>query len=172
LRPVSNPSPAFFLCFRDDVASLPSTSTEWEEDAMGAEGGAKFGRVVAAGESYRGKQGPAYTPGVSAETVGSLQLWLGSVVLPPGGRTKAHVHDSHESAFYLVSGDEVELWTGAQLENMSVAHAGDYLYIPPGVPHVAVNRSASTPALFVGARTDPNEQESVVMRPELDPRIP
>jgi len=132
----------------------------------------KFGRVVAAGASYRGKQGPAYTPGISAQTVGSVQLWLGSVVLPPGGRTKAHVHHGHESAFYLVSGDEVELWTGAQLENKAVAHAGDYLYIPPGVPHVAVNRSTSTTALFVGARTDPNEQESVVMHPELDPQVP
>ncbi len=138
---------------------------------MGTEAGAKFGRVVAAGESYRGKQGLAYTPGVSAETVGSLNLWLGSVVLPPGGRTKAHVHDSHESAFYVVSGDEVELWTGDQLENRAVARAGDYLYIPPGVPHVAVNRSASTPAFCVGARTDPNEQESVVLRPELDPKV-
>jgi uncharacterized RmlC-like cupin family protein len=67
----------------------------------------------------------------------------------------------------MVSGDEVELWTGDQLQHHAVAHAGDYLYITAGVPHVAVNRSA-TIALFVGARTDPNEQESVVMRPELD----
>ena len=133
--------------------------------------GPKLGRVVPAGESYRGKQGPNYTPGISAETVGSERLWLGSVVLPPGGRTKAHVHDHHESAFYMVSGDEAELWTGAQLEHREVAHAGDYLYIPAGVPHVAVNRGA-TPALFVGARTDPNEQESVVMRPELDTNVP
>jgi uncharacterized RmlC-like cupin family protein len=131
----------------------------------------KLGRVVSAGESYAGKQGPNYTPGVSAETVGSERLWLGSVVVPPGGRTKAHVHDHHESAFYMVSGDEAELWTGAQLEHCEVARAGDYMYIPAGVPHVAVNRGA-TPALFVGARTDPNEQESVVMRPELDTKVP
>jgi uncharacterized RmlC-like cupin family protein len=44
------------------------------------------------------------------------------------------------------------------------------LYVPAGVPHVAVNRSAS-PAVFVGARTDPNEQESVVLRPDLDDRV-
>jgi len=130
--------------------------------------GQKYGRVVPAGVSYHGKQGPAYTPGISSQTVGSLGLWLGSVVLPPGGRTKAHVHDSHESAFYLVSGEEVELWTGQRLEEKATAKAGDYLYIPPGVPHVAVNRSASASAMFVGARTDPNEQESVVMLPELD----
>ncbi len=71
----------------------------------------------------------------------------------------------------MVSGDEVELWTGDELQQRDVAHPGDYLYIPAGVLHVAVNRSA-TPALFVGARTDPNEQESVVMRPEMDERVP
>lgn len=128
---------------------------------------ASVGRVVHGGESYVGKQGPSYSPGVSAETVGSHGLWLGSVTLPPGGRTKAHVHEAHESAFYMVSGDEAELWSGARLEHREVARAGDYLYIPAGVPHVAVNR-AGTPAMFVGARTDPREQESVVMHQELD----
>ena len=139
---------------------------------MDAPVGAKIGRVVHAGAPYEGKQGPNYTPGVSAETVESRALWLGSVTPPRrGGRTKAHVHDHHESAFYLVGGDEVELWTGDQLEHREVARAGDYLYIPAGVPHVAVNRGES-PAVFVGARTDPNDQESVVMRPELDARVP
>ena len=84
---------------------------------------------------------------------------------------KAHVHENHESAFYMMSGDEVELWTGDELEHREVARPGDYLYVPVGVPHVAVNRSES-PAVFVGARTDPNEQESVVMRPDLDARVP
>jgi len=129
------------------------------------------GQVVRSGASYVGQQGLTYTPGVSAETVGSTRLWLGSVPVPPGGRTKAHVHEQHESAFYMVSGEEVELWTGDRLQHRDVAHAGDFLYVPPGVPHVAVNRSA-TAALFVGARTDPNEQESVVMRPDLDELVP
>jgi len=66
---------------------------------MEAGTGAMIGRVVRAGESYAGKQGPNYTPGVSAQTVGSLGLWLGCVTLPPGrGPTKAHVHDGHDSA--------------------------------------------------------------------------
>lgn len=139
---------------------------------MDGSAGAKIGRVVRAGESYQGKQGPNYIPGISAETVGARALWLSSVTLPPrGGRTKAHVHEHHESAFYFVSGDEVELWTGDRLEHREVAHLGEFLYIPAGVPHVAVNRSA-TPALFVGARSDPNEQESVVMRPDLEAQVP
>ena len=130
-----------------------------------------LGGVVRGGELYRGKQGLDYTPGVSAETVGSRALWLGSVTLPPaGGRTKAHIHEQHESAFYMISGEEVEVYTGEQLEHREVAHAGEYLYFPAGVPHVVVNRSEA-PAVFVGARTDPNEQESVVMRPELDGKV-
>jgi uncharacterized RmlC-like cupin family protein len=131
-----------------------------------------LGGVVRGGELYRGKQGLDYTPGVSAETVGSRALWLGSVTLPPaGGRTKAHIHEQHESAFCMISGEEVEVYTGEQLEHRDVAHAGDYLYFPAGVPHVVVNRSEA-PAVFVGAGTDPNEQESVVMRPELDEKVP
>ena len=130
-----------------------------------------LGGVVRGGELYRGKQGLDYTPGVSAETVGSRALWLGSVSLPPaGGRTKAHIHEQHESAFCMISGEEVEVYTGEQLEHRDIAHAGDYLYFPAGVPHVVVNRSEA-PAVFVGARTDPNEQESVVMRPELDGKV-
>ena len=131
-----------------------------------------FRSVVRAGESYQGKQGLTYTPGVSAQTVGSQALWFGSVTLPPrGGRTKAHVYEDHEAAFYLIVGDKVELWTGEQLEHWEVARAGEYLYIPAGVPHVAVNRG-DVVAILLGARTDPDEQESVVMRPDLDAKVP
>ena len=106
--------------------------------------GRSAGFVVRAGESYHGKQGPDYTPGISAESVGAHALWLGSVTLPPaGGRTKAHVHESHESAFYLVSGDAVELYTGEDLERREVARAGDYLYVPAGVPNGAQRWSGS-----------------------------
>ena len=131
-----------------------------------------FGRVVPAGTAYQGKQGPDYTPGISSATVGARALWLGSVTLPPGGgRTRAHIHEHHESAFYLVTGVEVELWSGDRLQRRDVARPGDYLHIPAGVAHVAVNRS-DAPAVFIGARSDPNEQESVVMRPDLDENVP
>ena len=94
------------------------------------------------------------------------------MTLPPGGgRTKAHIHENHESAFYMISGENVEVYTGEELEHRDFANAGDYFYFPAGVPHVAVNRG-ERPAVFVGARTDPNEQESVVMRPELDEKVP
>jgi uncharacterized RmlC-like cupin family protein len=103
-----------------------------------------FGGVVRGGEIYQGKQGLDYTPGVSAETVGSQALWLGTVPLPPGGgRTKAHLHENHESALYMISGENVEVYTGEQLEHRDFAQAGDYLYFPAGVPHVGRGQPSS-----------------------------
>ena len=81
---------------------------------------AKSASVVRAGESYHGKQGLDYTPGVSAQSVGSQAIWLGSVTVPPhGGRTKAHLHEDHVTALYLVSADVVDWWTGEQLLRVS-----------------------------------------------------
>jgi uncharacterized RmlC-like cupin family protein len=127
--------------------------------------------IVGGGEAYRAEQGSDYLPGISAETVGAKALWLGVVTMPPGKRTKAHVHARHETAFYMLSGDELEMWSGDELQFRDVVHPGDYLYIPANVLHVAVNR-ASTPAIFIGARNEPTAQESVVLFPEMDGRIP
>jgi uncharacterized RmlC-like cupin family protein len=128
-------------------------------------------RVVNSVDAYQGKQGPMYAGGISAETVGAQAIWLGVIRMPPGTRTKAHFHQQHETAMYVVSG-EADLWSGKDLSDHEIARAGDYLYIPAGVSHVAVNRSQTEPVVVVGARTDPNEQESVVLQPELDARVP
>jgi uncharacterized RmlC-like cupin family protein len=133
---------------------------------------AKFGCVVSGSASYESEQGSTYEPGISAETVGAKALFLGLVTLPAGGRTKSHIHAHHESAFYMLSGDEVELWTGDKLERKDTAHPGDFLFIPEKVPHVAVNRSSTTPAVFVGVRNEPTAQESVVMLPNFDALVP
>lgn len=125
-------------------------------------------RVIRGGEPYRSAQGSVYSPGVSAQTAGSKTLFLGMVTLQPGERTRAHIHDQHESAFYVLSGEDVELRSGPRLAQRSVAQAGDYLFIPAGVAHVAVNRSATQPAVFIGARNEPTAQESVTMTPQLD----
>lgn len=128
-------------------------------------------RVIRSAESYIGKQGPEYTGAISAESVGAQGLWFGLIRIPPSGRTKAHFHESHETALYMLEG-VVDMWYGEQLEQYAECHAGDYIYIPAGVPHVAANRSETTPALVVGSRTDPNEQESVVLTPELERFLP
>lgn len=127
--------------------------------------------VVRGSQPYKSRQGPLYTPAISAETVGAKSLFFGIVTIPPGERTKAHVHRFHESAFYVLSGENIELWSGGDLEHREVARAGDYLFIPANVAHVAVNRGAMA-AVFVGARNEPTAQESVLMQPELDQRVP
>jgi uncharacterized RmlC-like cupin family protein len=127
--------------------------------------------VRGGGTGYRVEQGSDYLPGISSETVGSKVLWLGVASLPPGKRTKAHVHEGHETAFYMLSGEELEMWTGDQLQYRDVVRPGDYLYIPANLLHVAVNRG-NQPAVFVGARNEPTAQESVVMYPEMDARVP
>ncbi len=129
------------------------------------------GQVVKGGNGYRAEQGSDYLPGVSAESVGAKALWLGIATIPPGQRTKAHVHERHETAFYMLSGDELELWTGDQLQYKDLVHPGDYLFIPANVLHVAVNRGTK-PAVCLGARNEPTAQESVVLYPEMDAKVP
>ncbi len=128
-------------------------------------------RVIRSVEPYQGKQGPLYAGGISAESVGAQAIWLGMISMPPGGRTKAHFHEDHETAIYVMSG-EVDLWYGEDLSQHEIARSGNYIYIPAGVPHVAVNRSQTEPMIAVGARTDPSEQESVVLQPELEVKVP
>ncbi len=124
-------------------------------------------RVVRPGEGYEGKQGLSYGAGVSAESAGASGLCLHTLVVPPGGRGKAHLHEHHESAIYVISG-RAEMWWGEQLAHHELVEAGDFVYIPAGVPHLPANRSATEPLTAVVALTDPNEQESVVLLPELD----
>ncbi len=62
---------------------------------------------------------------------------------------------------------ETEVWFGEDLQSPAVAVAGDFVYIPPGVPHVPINTSDTVWARALVARTDPNEQESVELLPHL-----
>jgi uncharacterized RmlC-like cupin family protein len=113
------------------------------------------------------KQGLLNADVISAETVGSQALWMGMVTIPPGARANAHYHERHETAIYVVSGGG-EVWYGDRLQDHAVFQAGDFIYIGAGVPHLPVNPSRTEPMVAIIARTDPNEQESVVLMPELD----
>ncbi len=116
--------------------------------------------IIRSGGSYDGKQGMSLATGVSNQSAGAQALCLHLVTLPPGTRGVPHMHDGHESAIYTVSG-ETELWHGAGLRQRTVVKAGDFTYVPPGIPHLPVNRS-DVMTVAVVARTDPAEQESVV----------
>jgi uncharacterized RmlC-like cupin family protein len=124
-------------------------------------------QLVQAGPQFEGKQGLTYAVGISAESVGSKYMHLQLATIPPGARAKAHLHAEHETAIYQLRGIS-GCWYGERLGHHVVVRAGDFFYIPAGVPHVPYNPSADEPCLAVIARTDPNEQESVTMRPDLD----
>jgi uncharacterized RmlC-like cupin family protein len=120
-----------------------------------------------ADNSFVGKQGFTYAPAISAETVNSSAIHMQLLTVPPGARAKAHKHEAHETALYVLSG-EVGMYYGEKLENHMVTRAGDFVYIPANTPHLPYNLSQAEPATAVISRTDPNEQESVIMLPELD----
>ena len=123
--------------------------------------------LVRSAETYDGRQGLTYSVGVNRENVGAEHLCMHLLRIPPGGRAKAHKHDAHETAIYLISG-EVELLHGDGLRERMTMREGDFVYIPAGVPHLPIN-TGSVEAFGVLSRTDPSEQESVVLLPELDP---
>ena len=126
--------------------------------------------LVRPGNTYDGKQGLRYFEGISKEKVGSSGICMHILTMPPGARAKAHLHEAHETAIYVLSG-EVDTWYGDNLEHHILVKAGDLFYIPAGVPHLPANLS-DKPSSAVIARTDPNEQESVVLLPHLDARVP
>jgi uncharacterized RmlC-like cupin family protein len=64
------------------------------------------------------------------------------------------------------------VYSGPELATREGAGPGDYVYIPASVSHLAANVSPTEPCIAIIARTDPNEQESVVLQPELDGRVP
>ena len=102
-----------------------------------------------------------YFVGISGATAGARGLSMHLVLIPPGGAAEPHSHRGYETAIYLLEG-RVETRYGPGLRQSVVSEPGDFLFIPPDVPHQALNLSATEPARAVVARNDPNEQENVI----------
>lgn len=100
--------------------------------------------------------------GISAQSAGTKHLCMHLVVIPPGGKAVAHYHDGYETALYIIKG-RAETKYGEKLEHSSINEAGDFLFIPPNVPHQPINLSDTEEVIAVVSRNDPNEQESVVI---------
>lgn len=124
-------------------------------------------QVVRPGEPFTGKQGLQYAVGISAESTGAKAIHMQLLTIPPNGRARAHKHRTHETAIYALQG-ESRVWHGEHLEHHSVVRPGEFFYIPADVPHLPYNPSSTDTILAVIARTDPNEQESVELLPELE----
>ena len=123
-------------------------------------------KVIQPQDTYTGKQAFTYFAGISAENTGAQGICMHLLTIQPGQRARAHLHEAHETAIYVLDG-EAEMWYGEDLAEHLVVKKGEYLYIPAGMPHLPFN-ATDVPCTAVIARTDPNEQESVVLLPELE----
>ncbi len=108
------------------------------------------------------KQRLPYFVGVSKETVGAQGISMNLVVIPPGASPEPHYHKDFETAIYILQG-EVETRYGVGLKETMINRKGDFVFIPPGVPHQPYNLSKTEPAMAIVSRNDSNEQENVVL---------
>ncbi|HXU53586.1 MAG TPA: cupin domain-containing protein, partial [Casimicrobiaceae bacterium] len=106
------------------------------------------------------KQRLPYFIGISGATVGATGLSMHMVVIPPGAKAEPHSHVGYETGIYVLEGRVLTRW-GRDLENETVSEAGEFLFVPPDVPHEAVNLSATEPARAIVARNDAAEQDKV-----------
>lgn len=102
-----------------------------------------------------------YFVGISGQTVGAQGLSMHLVVIPPGARAQPHTHVGYETGIYVLEGRVLTRW-GERLEHEVESVAGDFLFVPGGVPHEAINLSATEAARAVVARNDAAEQDRVV----------
>lgn len=135
----------------------PVTDPRWKFDGV---------RVVRAGEL---DVNTAQTPGmnraaaITRARAGAEKLWAGTVVIHPKAKTGAHHHGPVESIIYVVSGHARMRW-GERLEYTAEAGPGDFIYVPPYVPHQEINSSGNAPLSCVLVRSG---QDPVVVNLDI-----
>ncbi len=117
---------------------------------------------VRPGDEFTTKRNLNYFPGLSENTAGTQNLSMMLVRIPPGGKAEPHYHDGFEAGIYILEGKVDNLY-GEGLKESVVTEKGDFLFIPPGVPHQPVNLSDTEPALAIVSRNIASEQEPVVL---------
>jgi uncharacterized RmlC-like cupin family protein len=96
---------------------------------------------------------------ISQASAGANKLWAGTVRIEPNAKTGPHHHGELESIIYVVSGQARMRW-GERLEYTAVAGPGDFIFVPPYVPHQELNASSDEPLTCVVVRSD---QEPIVI---------
>jgi uncharacterized RmlC-like cupin family protein len=100
---------------------------------------------------------------INQARAGAQKLWAGTVTVHPDAKTGAHHHGALESVIYVVQGKARMRW-GDRLEYVAEAGPGDFIFVPPYVPHQEINASADEPLFCVLVRSD---QEPVVVNLDL-----
>lgn len=141
---------------------LPATPNHWREHGV---------RVVRGGDL---DPNTPQTPGmnraaaITHATAGANKLWAGTVVIHANAKTGAHHHGDLESVIYVVSGRARMRW-GEHLEFTAEAGPGDFIYVPPFVPHQEINANREEPLSCVLVRSG---QEPVVVNLDIAPAEP
>ncbi len=117
--------------------------------------------TVRSGANDRLPQGLPFIPGISRRSAGSSGICMYKVVIPPGAAAEPHSHVNFETAIYVLKG-KVETRYGEGLERSVINEAGDFVFIPPDLPHQPVNLSDTETAEAIVARNDASESETVV----------
>jgi uncharacterized RmlC-like cupin family protein len=100
---------------------------------------------------------------ITHATAGANKLWAGTVTIHPNAKTGAHHHGALESVIYVISGKARMRW-GEKLEYFAEAGPGDFIYVPPYVPHQEINANPSEALQCVLVRSD---QEPVVVNLDI-----
>jgi uncharacterized RmlC-like cupin family protein len=100
---------------------------------------------------------------INAARVGAQKIWAGTVKIHAGAKTGAHHHGALESVIYIVRGQARMRW-GEKLEYVAEAGPGDFIFVPPYVPHQEINASTDEPLECVLVRSD---NEAVVVNLDI-----
>jgi uncharacterized RmlC-like cupin family protein len=110
-------------------------------------------------------EGMTRAAAINFAKAGANRLWAGTVSVQPNARTGAHHHGPLESIIYVIRGRARMRW-GERLEFVAEAAPGDFIYVPPYVPHQEINARSDEPLACVLVRSD---QEPVVINLDIDP---
>ena len=143
----------------DDHTHPPGAPVDWTEHGV---------RVIP-GNSL--DTNTPQTPGMSRAAainfarVGAQKIWAGTVTIHPNAKTGAHHHGALESVIYVLKGRARMRW-GERLEYVAEAGPGDFIFVPPYVPHQEINASTDEPLECVVVRSD---NEAVVVNLDITP---
>jgi uncharacterized RmlC-like cupin family protein len=140
---------------------------DWKTDGI---------RIVRAGEldpNTPQTPGMSRAAAISYASAGAQKLWAGTVVVEPNAKTGAHHHGELETVLYIVRGRARFRW-GENLEFVDEAGPGDFIFVPPFVPHQEINASPDEPveAVVVRSGQDPIVVNLDIVSPENGNGVP
>ena len=144
-----------------------SGQPDWEHNGV---------RIVRSGEldlNTPQTAGMTRAAAITHASTGASKLWAGTVVVEPNAKTGAHHHGEVETVLYIIKGRARMRW-GEKLEFVNEAGPGDFIYVPPFVPHQEINARRDQPveAVVVRSGQDPVVVNLDIPSPEESSEVP